>query len=420
MQRPAVGSLRTPAARAALSAPARSAATERRHHAPSRRLDRSNLHPHAFSRRSSSMAHSASAPRVDPRFLQDEGTAIFTGNELLVKGALETEGGVHLMTGYPGSPIASFFDTLEAIGPLLEYPRRMRQDGLQRSALHGHGQRRPDGRLPRDHRHEVRRRPRRLRCTGLGVLAGTQTVGGSESGGLVILGDDPWSDSTQVPADSRFIAEHVRLPVLEPGTPQEVKDYVNLAFELGRAGQIYIGYLLTVLMADGGGTVSAGPTTSRPSTCTRRKPLLPRGHRAQARGHRAAPAPHLASRGAAPAVTEPSWTRPASWASTASSTGPARTSTPRSASSPRATPTPCSPTRWARWACSASCPSSSSRWCTPWTRSSSDSSPGSAISSWSSRNDETSSSGRCSKPCSPCGGAASRRRDLRQGAAPGG
>ena len=56
---------------------------------------------------------------IDPRFLAEAGRQIFTGNELLVKGALEAEGGVHLLTGYPGSPIASFFDALESIGPML-------------------------------------------------------------------------------------------------------------------------------------------------------------------------------------------------------------------------------------------------------------------------------------------------------------
>ena len=38
----------------------------------------------------------------DPRFLAESGREVFTGNELLIKGALETEGGVHLLTGYPG------------------------------------------------------------------------------------------------------------------------------------------------------------------------------------------------------------------------------------------------------------------------------------------------------------------------------
>src|SRR5258706_9290388 len=58
--------------------------------------------------------------RVDPRFLKEEGSEVFTGNELLIKGALEAEGGTHLLTGFPGSPIAQFFDAMEEIAPLLK------------------------------------------------------------------------------------------------------------------------------------------------------------------------------------------------------------------------------------------------------------------------------------------------------------
>ena len=32
----------------------------------------------------------------------------------------------------------------------------------------------------------------------------------------VVCGDDPWSDSTQAPVDSRFMAEHLRMPMVEP------------------------------------------------------------------------------------------------------------------------------------------------------------------------------------------------------------
>src|SRR3982750_3272955 len=59
---------------------------------------------------------------IDPRFLAASGREVFTGNELLVKGALETDGGVHLLTGYPGSPVAGFFDTLGDIKDLLNAP----------------------------------------------------------------------------------------------------------------------------------------------------------------------------------------------------------------------------------------------------------------------------------------------------------
>jgi indolepyruvate ferredoxin oxidoreductase len=193
--------------------------------------------------------------KIDPRFTQEEGSAIFTGNELLVKGALETSGGVHLMTGYPGSPIAGFFDTLENIGSLLDekgvVAKIASNEALSAAMVNG---------------------AQTVGCRAitafknvglhvasdalaLGTLAGTHGV----SGGLIIVGDDPWSDSTQVPADSRYMAEHLRLPLIEPSSPQEVKDWMDAAFQIGRAGGIYIGYLMTVSTADGGGSVECYP-----------------------------------------------------------------------------------------------------------------------------------------------------------------
>ena len=48
---------------------------------------------------------------MDPRFSLEQGTGIYTGNELIVKGALESQVGV--ITGYPGSPLAELFETIE-------------------------------------------------------------------------------------------------------------------------------------------------------------------------------------------------------------------------------------------------------------------------------------------------------------------
>lgn len=189
--------------------------------------------------------------KIDPRFIQTQGRAIYTGNELLVKGALEVEGGVHLLTGYPGSPIAGFFDTIQSLGPLLSEHGVVGQmasnealsvamvNGAQMAGCRAITAFKSVGlHVASD-------------ALALGVLAGTQ----HGSGGLIVVGDDPWSESTQVPADSRFLAEHVRMPVIEPCCPQEVKDWIDLAFKIGEAGEIYVGYLMTVAMADGGGTV---------------------------------------------------------------------------------------------------------------------------------------------------------------------
>ena len=192
---------------------------------------------------------------IDPRFLKEAGHEIFTGNELLVKGALETENGIHLFTGYPGSPIAPFFDALESIGPLLN-KRGVVAKIANNEAL---GVAMVNGAQMAGARAMAAVKSVGLHVASdalaLGVLGGIQRG----SGALIVIGDDPWSDSTQVPADSRFLAEHVRLPLLEPSCPQEVKDWVDLSFKLGSAGGIYIGYLVTTSGADGGGTVECRP-----------------------------------------------------------------------------------------------------------------------------------------------------------------
>jgi indolepyruvate ferredoxin oxidoreductase len=85
----------------------------------------------------------------------------------------------------------------------------------------------------------------------LGNLAGAHPDGGA----LVIIGDDPWSDSTQVPADSRYLCKHIYMPVLEPSTNQELKDWVDLGFRLSREANVFVGFIITTNQADGGGSV---------------------------------------------------------------------------------------------------------------------------------------------------------------------
>ena len=188
---------------------------------------------------------------IDARFLTDNGREVFTGNELLVKGALETEGGVHLMTGYPGSPVASFFDVLGDIKDLLmkngvrafqannEALGAAAVNGAQMVAAKALGVMKSVGvHVASD-------------ALALGNLAGAHPQGGA----VIIMGDDPWCDSTQVPADSRFLCEHLRMPTVEPGTPQELKDWIDLSFKLSQAAGLFIGYIVTTIQADGGGTV---------------------------------------------------------------------------------------------------------------------------------------------------------------------
>ncbi len=188
---------------------------------------------------------------IDPRFLAESGREVFTGNELLVKGALETEGGVHLLTGYPGSPVAGFFDVLGDLADLLKSKGvrafQANNEALSVAAVNG-SQMVPARAIATFKSVGVHVASDAL---ALGNLAGAHAQGGA----LIVMGDDPWCDSTQVPADSRFICEHLRMPVVEPGTPQELKDWIGLGFGLSQTAGLYIGYIVTVAQADGGGSV---------------------------------------------------------------------------------------------------------------------------------------------------------------------
>ncbi len=193
--------------------------------------------------------------KVDPRFLTEQGPEVFTGNELLLKGCLEVEGGLHLMGGYPGSPIAGFFDAWALVKDLLT-DKGIRavvnnNEALAAAMLNGSQVAGVRGLIC-------------MKSVGVHVAAdalalGSQSGPHPDGGAVIVYGDDPWSDSTQVPSDSRYISKHLFIPTVEPASPQEIKDYVDLAFKLSRGADLYVGYVLTNNLADGGGTVHCRP-----------------------------------------------------------------------------------------------------------------------------------------------------------------
>ncbi|MBN1491754.1 MAG: indolepyruvate ferredoxin oxidoreductase, partial [Phycisphaerae bacterium] len=208
--------------------------------------------------------------KMDARFLRDQGLELFNGNELLVKGALETEGGVHLLTGYPGSPVATFFDVLSDIAPLLREHgiegRISNNEAISVAAVNGTQM------SPLRAMAVVKSVGAHVASDGLalGNLAGAHPRGGA----IVVIGDDPWSESTQVPTDSRYLCRHLHMPAVEPATLQEVKDWINLSFRLSQASGFFIGYIITTTLADGGGAVECRPN-HYPLTNTNQRFELP-------------------------------------------------------------------------------------------------------------------------------------------------
>ena len=77
------------------------------------------------------------------------------------------------------------------------------------------------------------------------------------AGVVVVVGDDPWSQSTSTPADSRFLFKHLHIPFLEPSTPQELKDWMEVALSISKSS-VYQGVILNTFMAEGGGRVDLG------------------------------------------------------------------------------------------------------------------------------------------------------------------
>jgi indolepyruvate ferredoxin oxidoreductase len=203
--------------------------------------------------------------KVDPRFMRSEGPEVFTGNELLLKGALEASGGTHLLAGYPGSPVAGFFDAMAHVKDLLN-EKGIRaiinnNEALAAAALNG-------SQLAACRTMIV------MKSVGVHVAADALAMGNlaganPRGGAIVVYGDDPWSDSTQTPADSRFISKHLHIPTFEPSNIQEVKDFVDLCFRVSAASELYAGYVLTTNLADGGGTVQCRPN-QYPAMNTRR------------------------------------------------------------------------------------------------------------------------------------------------------
>jgi indolepyruvate ferredoxin oxidoreductase len=180
---------------------------------------------------------------------------ILNGNELLIQGGLEA--GFHLYTGYPGSPLADFFNILHE-----------RKDELQDKGIRvvianseANAAAMASGAKMAGQNVLVA-----MKSMGLHVASDALSVGnfanpgapdvnGERAGVVVAVGDDPWSISTSTPADSRYLFKHLHIPFLEPSTPQELKDWMKVALELSRESSVYVGVLLTTFMAEGGGRV---------------------------------------------------------------------------------------------------------------------------------------------------------------------
>lgn len=85
-------------------------------------------------------------------------------------------------------------------------------------------------------------------------------MGVDPRGGVVVLaGDDPSSKSSTIPSASEAALSAANIPVLFPGTVQEVLDLGQHAIAMSRASGLWVGMKIVTNVADGFGTAEVSP-----------------------------------------------------------------------------------------------------------------------------------------------------------------
>ncbi|WP_456329786.1 indolepyruvate ferredoxin oxidoreductase subunit alpha [Archaeoglobus sp.] len=155
-----------------------------------------------------------------------EGEKVFLlGNEAIARGAIEA--GIDVFAAYPGTPSSEIADTLSDACKLLrgkmdfymEYSanEKVAFEVAVGASLAG------------------KRAMATMKHVGVNVAADTLfsfAYVGARGGFVLVTADDPSMHSSQNEQDNRWYGKAAKLPVVEPSSVQEAKDYAKLCFEL--------------------------------------------------------------------------------------------------------------------------------------------------------------------------------------------
>lgn len=191
----------------------------------------------------------------DARLSRTSGREMFTGSQLLVKGAIESPLGVHVFTGHASPLVAPVFAQLRGISSLLDSRRQsVRAAANDSLALAGAtavvqaGQR------------VISVHSAQGIASALDVLVAMASKPFPvESAALVVIVEDPWGSQNTVIHDARMLAHQARVPLLEPATPQELKDLVRVGIELSHSIHHPVAMLVSADLLHGGGSVACHP-----------------------------------------------------------------------------------------------------------------------------------------------------------------
>ncbi len=209
---------------------------------------------------------------LDAKYRVTDGGVLLTGVQALVRVVFDQiradrRRGLNtaaLVSGYPGSPLGGFDQTLERTGPLLaehdvHWIPGVNED-LAATAVWGSQQ---DHLAPLN-RHDgvigmwYGKAPGVDRCGDVFRHANLHGVG-TNGGVICAVGDDPQSKSSTLPGASEVALYDAGMPVLVPGTAQEVLDLGRHGYELSRYTGCWTGLKIVTAVADGFGSADVSP-----------------------------------------------------------------------------------------------------------------------------------------------------------------
>lgn len=176
---------------------------------------------------------------------------VLLGNEAIARGAYEA--GCHVATAYPGTPSTEILETIAR-----DYPGIKAQwSPNEKVALEVAAGASVAG----------ARALSAMKHVGLNVAADplfTFSYTGVNGGLVIINADDPSAWSSQNEQDNRHMARAAKVPMLEPSSPQECKDFVKLAFELSEKYDRPVIVRITTRIAHSQGIVELEERTEVP------------------------------------------------------------------------------------------------------------------------------------------------------------
>jgi indolepyruvate ferredoxin oxidoreductase alpha subunit len=193
-------------------------------------------------------------PKKDTRFIAEKGEVLMLGNEALVRGSLEA--GVSYVSQYPGTPtsdIGEYFHQIlrdnSEISKFLVHHWAV-NEAVATSACAGAAWTGCRTLNPMKH-------------VGLNVASDALSVialNGPNPGAMVVsIGSDPGSLGSHQEQNERFYAWMLHLPMIEPQTPQECKDWIKIAFDLSEKYDLVIDFRMSTRSAHSRGFVDLEP-----------------------------------------------------------------------------------------------------------------------------------------------------------------